>query len=109
MKYEGDIANIQRRLAETADLRRRRLAVLDALAVRPGESVLEVGCGGGHLLPSLASSVGERGHVLGIDISPDQIAAAKQRCSGMRCVQAEVQDVNRLPYQDASFDAIVAI
>jgi hypothetical protein len=37
MEYEGDIATIQRRLAETSDLYRRRLAVLDALAVQPGK------------------------------------------------------------------------
>lgn len=109
MRYEGDIATIQRRLAETSDLYRRRLAVLDALAVRPGESVLEVGCGGGHLLPMLASSVGEGGHVLGIDISPDQIAAARERCSGMQCVEVAVRDVNQLPYDDGSIDAIAAI
>lgn len=109
MRYEGDIAIIQRRLAETSDLCRRRLAVLDALALRPGEKVLEVGCGGGHLLPMLASSVGERGRVLGIDISPDQIAAARERCSGTRCVEVAVRDVNDLPYEDASIDVIAAI
>jgi len=109
MKYQGDIATIQRRLAQTSDLQRRRLMVLDAASVRPGEQVLEVGCGGGALLPAFAAAVGPTGRVIGIDISPDQIAAANTACGDSAIANAEVQDVNQLPYQDADFDAIVAI
>lgn len=109
MKYEGDIATIQRRLAETSDLCRRRLAVLDAIAVRPGEGILEVGCGGGVLLPAFAAAVGHKGRIVGIDISADQITAANEVCAGINVANAAVQDVNQLQYEDASFDAIVAI
>ena len=109
MRYEGEIATIQRRLAETSDLHRRRLAVLAAAAIQPGERILEVGCGGGALLPRFAVAVGQTGRVVGVDISSDQIAAANAACSGRANAKAELQDVNQLPYEDASFDAIVAI
>ena len=39
MQYTGDIATIQQRLAETTDLHRRRLAVLDLLGAKPGERI----------------------------------------------------------------------
>jgi len=109
MEYHSDIAIVQRRVAETSDLYRRRLAMLEALSVQPGERVLEVGCGGGALLPALAANVGTTGNVVGIDISPDQIAAANEACKSFECARAEVQDVNNLTYGDASFDAIAAI
>lgn len=109
MEYKGDIATIQRRLAETSDLYRRRLAVLDAIAVQPGERVLEVGCGGGALLPLFAAAVGQTGRVVGIDISSDQIAVANTVCRDIDIAMAEVEDVNQLPYEEASFDAIIAI
>ena len=109
MEYEGDIATIQRRLSSTSDLHRRRLAVLDAISVQPGERVLEVGCGGGTMLPMLAAVVGKTGRVVGIDISADQIAAADALCAGTNFVEAAVHDVNQLPYGDGSFDAIIAI
>jgi cyclopropane fatty-acyl-phospholipid synthase-like methyltransferase len=109
VEYRGDIATVQRRVAETSDLYRRRLAVLDALCLQPGERVLEVGCGGGALLPALAASVGPTGRVVGTDISPDQIEAANSVCAGSEIARAEVQDVNELSYDDASFDAIAAI
>jgi arsenite methyltransferase len=109
MQYEGDLATLQRRLAQTSDLARRRLAVLEALAAQPGEAVLEVGCGGGALLPSLAASVAPSGRVVGIDQSTDQIAAAGRLCAGVGAVETAVQDLRQLPYGDAGFDAVVAV
>lgn len=109
MQYSGNIATIQQRLAETSDLYRRRLAVLDAIAPRPAERVLEVGCGGGALLPMLAAAVAPSGRVVGIDLSADQIAAARRRCEGLDAVETAVDDLHRLPYQEGAFDAIIAV
>lgn len=109
MRYTGDIATIQQRLAETSDLYRRRLAVLDALDARPGERVLEVGCGAGALLPAIGSAVGSSGRVVGIDTSDDQIAAARRRCAGQHNIETSVLDVRRLPYEAGSFDAFAAV
>lgn len=109
MQYTGDIATIQQRLAETSDLYRRRLAVLDALDARPGERVLEVGCGAGALLPAIGSAVGSSGRVVGIDASADQVAAARRRCADQRNIETSVLDVRRLPHEAGSFDAFVAV
>ena len=83
--------------------------MLHALAARPGEAILEVGCGGGALLPSLAASVAPGGRVVGIDRSADQIAAARKLCGGTGIVETAVHDLRRLPYGDAAFDAVVAV
>lgn len=109
MRYDGDVARLQRRIAATSDLQRRRLAVLEAIALRPAERVLEVGCGGGALLAAYAAAVGPTGRVLGVDISADQIAAAREACAGNAVVEAEIADINGLPYAPGSFDAVVAI
>lgn len=109
MRYDGKLAVIQRRLPGTSDLVRRRVFVLDALAARPGEAVLEVGCGGGSLLPGFAACVAPGGRVVGIDQSADQIAAAAMLCDGIGIIETAVQDLRRLPYDDATFDAVVAV
>lgn len=56
----------------------RRRAV-QALALRPGQTVLDVACGTGLSLPLLAEAVGPRGHVIGIEQSPEMIERARQR------------------------------
>lgn len=109
MRYDGDLAAIQRQVAATSDLVRRRAIVLDAVAAQPGEAVLEVGCGGGALLPSLAGCVAPTGRVVGIDRSADQIAAASRLCEGTAGVETAVHDLHHLPHGEGTFDAVVAV
>lgn len=55
------------------------LAAMERLAPKPGERVLDVGCGTGQTLLELADAVGPRGHVLGVDISEQMLGRAKER------------------------------
>lgn len=56
-----------------------RERTIAALRLRPGESVLDAGCGTGWCLPRLARQVGARGRVIGFDPSPDMLAVARDR------------------------------
>ena len=58
------------------DLSPRLMAIVDALPLRPGMRVLEIGCGPGAAAREVARRIG-RGHVLGIDRSAKAIAQAK--------------------------------
>lgn len=52
--------------------------VLQTLNIQPGERVLEVGTGSGHLTALLAGLVGPEGHVFSVDIMPDFTLGARQ-------------------------------
>ena len=81
LSFTGDMARLQQAITESHDLVVRRNAVLEALNLRTGERVLEVGCGGGYYVYEAARFVGPTGRVCAIDISPDQVAAAQRRCA----------------------------
>ena len=73
-----------RRAAPGYDRHMRRFArwqrmAVDRLELRPGETVIDVACGTGLTFPLLEEAVGAEGAIVGIDLSPDMIAQARQR------------------------------
>src|SRR5262249_16704722 len=62
-----------------ANERAARLTGLEALAVKSGEKVLEIGFGTGNEILGLAKLVGASGGVSGIDISPGMLAVAQRK------------------------------
>ena len=79
---------------------------IELAGVRPGERVLDVGCGTGALTVELAAA--KVGAVTGIDLSLPYIEYARRRVTG-RIVTFEVGDALRLPYPDAAFDRTLSM
>jgi len=79
--------------------------MLEQMRLHRGQRVLEVGCGAGDDVRTIARRVGPTGHVLGIDSSPLAVAEAGRR-SGTRNLPVEfrVGDVLRIDQPDAAFD-----
>ena len=89
--------------------RRYALNGLLMLNVQPGESVLEIGFGTGHALLKLAKTVGEGGHVSGIDISDRMCAITRLRIHHAKLldrVTLHRGDAQKLPFETAAFDAL---
>ena len=68
----------------------------DKLAVKPGEDILDVGCGSGAQTIPFASLVGPTGSVSSLDISADSIALLKNRIPPQARVQAVAADMGDL-------------
>jgi SAM-dependent methyltransferase len=78
---------------------------LTALAPRPGEHVLDIGCGGGETALELARAVAPGGTVLGIDLSAAVLAFAQRAAKGCARVRFVHADAQAFPFEPASFDA----
>jgi trans-aconitate methyltransferase len=72
--------------------------VLEWLAAKPAESILDLGCGDGHLTQRIAST---GANVLGVDASPEMVEAARKRG-----IVADTGDAEKLPYAGKNFDAV---
>ena len=80
-----------------------RHSAIELLAAQPGDTVLDVGCGTGLSLPLLLAAVGARGHIVGIEQSPEMIERARQRVRAQRWRQVRLiqapAEVAELPLQ----------
>lgn len=76
------------------------------LQPRPGERVLEVGCGLGADARELAAAVAPTGAVVAVDVSESMLAAARERHDPALAVTYERADVTDLPYDAESFDVV---
>ncbi|MEV6483981.1 methyltransferase domain-containing protein [Streptomyces sp. NPDC051576] len=83
----------------------RYAAAVGRMGLRPGQRVLDLGCGTGRALPALRARVGDAGLVVGIDLTPAMLAAALRegRDKDGRLLLA---DACRLPLPTAAVDAV---
>jgi arsenite methyltransferase len=91
------------------DFRRRRALVHEALDARPGERVLDVGCGPGFYVAELLERVGPDGAVVGVDASPQMLGLAARRCEGHANVSFHEAPATSLPVDVAAFDAALSV
>jgi ubiquinone/menaquinone biosynthesis C-methylase UbiE len=78
--------------------------------ITSGETVVDLGCGAGADLCIAALLVGERGRVVGIDITPAMVAMAEKAASdlGLTNVDVRVGDIAALPLENASVDVVIS-
>jgi len=85
----------------------RRKAVA-ALALRPADTVLEVGVGSGRNLPYLREAVGPGGGVVGVDLSPGMLAEARKLVDRRGGAPVELIEANAATVElDREVDAVL--
>jgi ubiquinone/menaquinone biosynthesis C-methylase UbiE len=111
LHFDEEAARRLEEIYSHPDMIGRRRRVRDALALRPGERVLDIGCGPGFQTGEIATVVGPNGWVAGVDISDAGLATARHRSAGQTYtawIDFMEGDAIALPFPDASFDAAVA-
>ena len=85
----------------------RRLTVDNAL-IKPGDSVLDVGCGTGEVT-LLAKTRAKAGKVYGIDPAPEMIAVARKKAGHKKLdIDFRVGVIESLPFPDSSIDVVTS-
>lgn len=79
----------------------------EAMGIRPGAAVLEIGCGNGVDATALAAMAGEKGRVIGINVSRTRLASAQAKnTAGSPHPDYVLSDASHLAFADNSFDAV---
>ncbi|MGA2593049.1 MAG: methyltransferase domain-containing protein [Bryobacteraceae bacterium] len=93
------------------DATERPQELVDAMALKPGMTVADIGTGVGYMLPYLSRAVGPTGHVLAEDIFDDFLAAAKERADRQKLANVTfIKGTETDPHLAAgSVDVILAL
>ncbi|NIM17737.1 MAG: arsenite methyltransferase [Candidatus Aminicenantes bacterium] len=79
-------------------------------SLKPGETVLDLGSGGGFDCFLAARAVGKDGYVIGVDMTPEMISKARENGAkaGIDNVEFRLGEIENLPVADHSVDVIIS-
>jgi arsenite methyltransferase len=104
----GYDANSLKMVPAEADLGLGCGAPIGSLALKEGETVLDLGSGGGLDALLAAREVGVTGRVIGVDMTPEMVARARRAASGHSNLEFREGRLEALPVDDASVDAVTS-
>lgn len=104
VQEEGSRVGYLDRVSATESARAYKARIVEFLGLRPGDHVLDVGCGTGDDARALAAVVGAGGRAVGIDVDPRMVAEAWRRSAAESLpVEFRLGDVHRLAFAEATF------
>lgn len=103
--YDAAQTAHQSRVTDLPAKQADRSLIVEMLAPKPGEALLDIGCGDGALVAALAQAVEASGIVHGLDSSRDALPLARARCPA-GCFH--LGDATALPFDDGTLDGVTA-
>jgi ubiquinone/menaquinone biosynthesis C-methylase UbiE len=85
-----------------------RRETLRVAGLRPGDAILDVGCGTGTLTRLAANEVAPGGHAVGIDASRQMIATARKKARSVPTLDFREAPIERLPFEPGAFHVVLS-
>jgi ubiquinone/menaquinone biosynthesis C-methylase UbiE len=82
--------------------------LIDRIGARPGDRILDVGCGCGATTLALAQLVAQSGFVFGVDISAPMLSRARERAPKTLPIDFALADATVYPFDPQTFDLLVS-
>ena len=76
--------------------------------LRPGETVVDLGCGGGLDVFLAADKVGPTGKAIGIDMTDEMLELSRRNAAGRTNVEFHKATIDNMPLPDASVDCVIS-
>ena len=110
-QHLGGVASLEDR-AQMASYQAMFRTLIDTIAPRPGETILEIGCGAGSLVRLLARRLGGANPITAADVNPFLLREAAQLAEpdGLAgAIQFTHGNAEALPFEDNAFDCVYSV
>jgi arsenite methyltransferase len=108
LEFDDEGSRLVEEFNASAGATARRARILQALALRPGDRVLDVGSGPGHQVFEMSAVVGGTGRVDGVDPAESALEIAQRRCAALGNVHFQRGEAAHLPFDAATFNAAMS-
>lgn len=109
LEFDTDAASIMSDFYHSPDIVRRRNTALAALDARPGERIVDLGCGPGFYVAELSRQVGPDGIVIAVDPSETMLDETRRRCANAANVEVRSGSATDIVLADNSVDAVISV
>ncbi len=109
VQFNDEVARMLDDAYDGRDATQRRIATLAQMNHSGGETIVDLGCGAGHLTVEAARAVGPEGRVIAIDPAAAMLKKAADRCSGRQNVTVQNATAEETGLADNSVDGVAAI
>jgi len=103
--YDESMVRQQEKVAATPDMVAQRKIMLNQLALKEGEFVLDIGSGSGIFAREMLEVIGDSGHVCGVDSVESMVNISRGICPGGEFLRG---DATELPVEDSTYDVVTA-
>jgi len=107
--FDDEAARRMEAMYATQGVVHRRREVVNALQVKAGERVVDIGTGAGFVAYDIADAIGATGEVVGVDLSEPMMRLGRLRCANKPWVRFETGEATHLPFPDDAFDAAISV
>ena len=97
---------MQQKMSMTSVGVTRRQLIFEELTIKPGQTIIDVGCGGGQFVEELALRLGAEGLAIGVDPSEAQLSVAKASCEYLKNTKFLSCSAGKIDVDSNSCDAV---
>lgn len=83
--------------------------IVERMALFPGLTCLDVGCGNGYAVRAMAHQVAPTGYAYGVDVAPRMIEQARQHPQSLENTQFQVSQAECLPFGSEQMDRLLSV
>ena len=104
--FDKSVSSMQQKMSMTSVGGTRRQVILDELKVKSGQTIIDVGCGGGQFVEELALRLGLEGLAIGVDPSEAQLSTAEASCNYLQNTKFLSCSADEIDLDSSSCDAV---